>query len=57
MEFYERASGARFHANYIRAGHITGGITTDLLQDIYTFCERFIDRINELQEVLTHNRI
>jgi NADH:ubiquinone oxidoreductase subunit D len=57
MEFYERASGARFHANYLRPGHLTSSVTQELLQDIYGFCQRFNERINEIQELLTYNRI
>ena len=57
MEFYERASGARFHANYIRTGHLPYGIGRDLIEDIHKFCVQFEHRIQELQDVLTYNRI
>ena len=57
MEFYERVSGARFHANYIRPGGVAYNLPDGLLQDIYNFINQFTDRINEIQELLTNNRI
>jgi NADH dehydrogenase (ubiquinone) Fe-S protein 2 len=57
MEFYERVSGARMHAAYIRPGGISQDIPNGLLNDIYTFCKQFIFRINEIDELLTNNRI
>lgn len=57
MEFYERVSGARMHANYIRPGGIAAELPIGLLKDIATFCEQFSDRINEVEELLTGNRI
>jgi NADH dehydrogenase (ubiquinone) Fe-S protein 2 len=57
MEFYERVSGARMHANYVRPGGVAQDIPFGLLQDIYTFCEQFGDRINEMEELLSGNRI
>ncbi len=57
MEFYERVSGARMHANYIRPGGIAQDIPLGLIQDVFTFSEQFSDRINELEEILTNNRI
>ena len=57
MEFYERVSGARMHANYIRPGGVAADLPIGLLKDIATFCEQFSDRINEVEELLTGNRI
>ncbi len=57
MEFYERVSGARMHAAYFRPGGIAQDISNNLLQDINQFCIQFIGRINELEELLTKNRI
>lgn len=57
MEFYERVSGARMHANYIRPGGILYDIPLGLLDDIYTFCGQFASRSDELEELLTNNRI
>jgi len=41
MEFYERVSGARMHAAYIRPGGIAFDIPLLLCQDIYNFCIQF----------------
>jgi NADH:ubiquinone oxidoreductase subunit D len=57
MEFYERVSGARMHANYIRPGGIFKDIPQGLLVDIYIFCFQFIERLNEYKELLINNRI
>jgi NADH dehydrogenase (ubiquinone) Fe-S protein 2 len=57
MEFYERASGARMHASYIRPGGITSDIPYGFLDDIYTFIKQFILRLDEMEEMLTSNRI
>jgi NADH:ubiquinone oxidoreductase subunit D len=57
MEFYERVSGARFHANYIRPGGVSHDLPNDLISDIYIFINNFYLRINEIQEILSLNRI
>jgi len=57
MEFYERVSGARMHAAYIRPGGVSQDIPKKLLDDIFTFVHQFNYRINELEELLTGNRI
>jgi len=57
MEFYERVSGARFHANYIRPGGVMADLPLGLLDDIYVFVSQFIFRINELEDLLSNNRI
>jgi NADH dehydrogenase (ubiquinone) Fe-S protein 2 len=57
MEFYERVSGARMHANYIRPGGVSQDLSKDLLNDIYLFISNFSSRIDELEELLTENRI
>jgi NADH dehydrogenase (ubiquinone) Fe-S protein 2 len=57
MEFYERVSGARFHANYIRPGGVAQDLPKGLIEDIYLFIESFSLRIDELNELLTYNRI
>jgi len=41
MEFYERVSGARMHASYIRPGGIAFDIPLSLCNDIYNFCIQF----------------
>ena len=57
MEFYERVSGARMHAAYIRPGGVSLDIPHGLLEDIHLFARQFNDRLNEMEELLTGNRI
>jgi NADH dehydrogenase (ubiquinone) Fe-S protein 2 len=57
MEFYERVSGARMHAAYIRPGGVHEDLPLGLLDDIYIFANSFNSRIDEIEELLTNNRI
>jgi NADH dehydrogenase (ubiquinone) Fe-S protein 2 len=57
MEFYERVSGARMHAAFIRPGGISQDIPLGLLDDIFLFIEQFTIRLDEIEEMLTSNRI
>jgi NADH dehydrogenase (ubiquinone) Fe-S protein 2 len=57
MEFYERVSGARMHAAYIRPGGVALDLPLGLLDDIYSFSKQFASRIDEIEELLTTNRI
>lgn len=57
MEFYERVSGARMHANFIRPGGISIEIPVGLLSDIQTFIKKFIPRIVEISDILNNSRI
>lgn len=57
MEFYERVSGARMHASYVRPGGVALDLPKGLLDDIYSFVQQFSARIDEIEELLTHNRI
>lgn len=57
MEFYERVSGARMHASYIRPGGVSQDLPLGLLDDIQTFVDNFAPRIDELEELLSNNRI
>ncbi len=57
MEFYERASGARFHAAYIRPGGIAADVPEGLIEDIAKFIEQFPKYIDDVDELLTENRI
>ncbi|KAK4878409.1 hypothetical protein RN001_010915 [Aquatica leii] len=57
MEFYERVSGARMHAAYIRPGGVAIDLPIGLLDDIYDFAAKFNERIDEVEDVLTKNRI
>jgi len=57
MEFYERVSGARMHAAYYRPGGVHVDLPIGLLSDIYIFVEQFTNKIIEIEEMLTENRI
>ena len=57
MEFYERVSGARMHAAYFRIGGVHSDLPLGLLNDIYLFCNQFSSRLDEMEELLTNNRI
>jgi len=57
MEFYERVSGARMHAAYIRPGGVSQDLPLGLLDDIYLFIKTFSYRLNEIEELLSDNRI
>jgi len=57
MEFYERVSGARLHASYIRPGGVFQDLPAGICYSIYIFLICFIPRINEIEELLTNNRI
>ena len=57
MEFYERVSGARMHAAFVRPGGVAQDLPLSLCQDIYRFCQQFASRIDEMEEMLTNNRI
>src|SRR5271163_3211157 len=57
MEFYERVSGARMHAAYIRPGGVSFDLPLGLIHDIFIFIDQFGDRLNEIEELLSNNRI
>ena len=57
MEFYERVSGARMHAAYIRPGGLSQDLPVGILEDIFKFVDLFKDRLDDFEEVLTTNRI
>lgn len=57
FEFYERVSGARMHAAYIRPGGVSQDIPLGLLKDIYLFIKQFASRLDEMEELLTNNRV
>ncbi|WP_341820968.1 NADH-quinone oxidoreductase subunit D [Wolbachia endosymbiont (group A) of Myopa testacea] len=57
LEFYERASGARFHAAYIRPGGVAVDVPEGLIEDIAKFIEQFPKYIDDVDELLTENRI
>ena len=57
MVFYERASGARMHANYFRVGGVHQDLPPKLLDDIGAFCDPFLQVCDDLEGLLTENRI
>jgi len=57
MVFYERVSGSRLHANYFRAGGVHIDMPHGLAEDIYDFCKKFPKVIDDLETLLTDNRI
>lgn len=57
MEFYERVSGARMHAAYIRPGGLSRNLPYGLLRDIRQFVKSFDKRISEMEDLLTKNRV
>jgi len=57
MTFYERVSGSRLHANYFRAGGVHKDLPIGLSDDIILFCENFPKILDDLETLLTDNRI
>lgn len=57
MEFYERVSGARLHAAYVRPGGVAFDLPHGLLDDIHKWATQFSSRVDEIEEVVTGNRI
>jgi NADH-quinone oxidoreductase subunit D len=57
MEFYERACGARLHANYFRIGGVAADLPPGLLEDIAAWCETFPKVIDDIETLVTENRI
>jgi len=53
MEFYERVSGARMHAAYIRPGGVSYDLPIGLADDIFAFITAFHHRIDEIEELLS----
>jgi len=57
MTFYERVSGSRLHANYFRPGGVHKDLPRGLTNDIIEFCDTFPKIIDDLETLLTDNRI
>jgi NADH-quinone oxidoreductase subunit D len=57
MVFYERASGARMHANYFRPGGVARDLPDQLVEDIGAFCKPFLKVCDNLEELFIGNRI
>ncbi len=57
MVFYERASGSRMHAAYFRVGGVHQDLPVKLIDDIEGFCDPFLKVCDDLEALLTGNRI
>ena len=57
MEFYERVSGARLHSAYFRPGGVHRDMPEGLTEDIMRFVDRFPAMIDDVEHLLTENRI
>jgi NADH dehydrogenase I D subunit len=57
MEFYENVSGARLHAAYFRPGGVISDLPLGFLEKILVFLQQFTKKINNIEELLTCNRI
>ena len=57
MVFYERASGARLHANYFRPGGVHQDLPPELIEDMLAWCAAFPRRLDDIERLVTGNRI
>ncbi|MES2214641.1 MAG: NADH dehydrogenase (quinone) subunit D [Pseudomonadota bacterium] len=57
MEFYERVSGSRMHANYFRPGGVSEDVPEGLLEDILIFAEQYKGRLENVETLLNDNRV
>ncbi len=57
MVFYERASGARLHANYYRPGGVHQDLPDALVDDIERWCAAFPKALDDIETLVTGNRI
>jgi NADH-quinone oxidoreductase subunit D len=57
MVFYERASGARMHANYYRVGGVRQDLPPELVADISDWCDHFPKVLDDIEGLITDNRI
>jgi len=57
MVFYERASGSRMHAKYFRIGGVHQDLPAKLVEDIYAWCDPFHKVLDDIDGLLTENRI
>ena len=57
MEFCERVSGARLHMAYFRCGGVASDLPDGLIEDIALWCETFPKVIDDIETLLTNNRI
>lgn len=57
MEFCERVSGARMHMAYFRTGGVASDLPDGLADDIDQWCDHFPQMIDDVETLLTENRI
>jgi NADH-quinone oxidoreductase subunit D len=57
MIFYERACGARLHAAYFRPGGVHQDLPEQLIRDIGDWIDPFLGVVDEIDGLLTNNRI
>lgn len=57
IEFYERVSGSRMHSAYIRPGGVKQDLPPGLLEDINNFADGFLKYLDDVESLLTENRI
>ncbi len=57
MIFYERACGARLHANYFRPGGVHQDLPQKLIEDIEAWTHNFPQVLDDMANLLTENRI
>jgi NADH-quinone oxidoreductase subunit D len=57
MVFYERASGSRMHAAFFRVGGVHQDLPPQLIEDIWNWCDPFLQVVDDLETLLTDNRI
>jgi len=57
MVFYERACGARLHANYFRPGGVHQDLTPELIEDMILWCRQFLPALDDIETLVTENRI
>ena len=57
MEFYERVSGARMHANYFRPGGVAREMPAGLTDDIRAWMASFPKVLDDIERLLNENRI
>lgn len=57
MEFFERVSGARMHANLYRPGLDRRILNEHICLDIADFCSNSVSTVNEMHTTLSSNKI
>src|SRR5207244_1498265 len=57
MVFYERISGSRMHAAFFRTGGVHQDMPPGLAEDILKFCDHFVTVLDDIEGLLTENRI